>query len=150
MDKQSLEVLLAQGESVERIAKRFGKDPSTVSYWMRKYGLTSPYAEKHAARGGIERTVLEELVTAGASITRIAKPCSAVPQRSGTGSRGTTSRRSRLCSDVRQKRPVRLEYRSSSARVDVTGSLISGLKGAEHIAACAVDRSTSRVGGGGS
>jgi hypothetical protein len=27
MDKQSLELLLEQGLSVERIAKRFGKDP---------------------------------------------------------------------------------------------------------------------------
>jgi IS30 family transposase len=32
VDKQSLELLLAQGESIERIAKRVGKDPSTVSY----------------------------------------------------------------------------------------------------------------------
>ena len=36
MDKESLETLLDQGLSIERIAKRFGKDPSTVSYWMKK------------------------------------------------------------------------------------------------------------------
>src|SRR5205085_12568528 len=72
MEKQSLEALLAQGESIERIAKRFGKDPSTVSYWMRKHGLKSPYAEKHAAKGGIERERLEELVNAGLSIAEIA------------------------------------------------------------------------------
>lgn len=72
MDKQSLEQLLDRGESIERIAKRFGKDPSTVSYWMKKYGLTSPYAEKHAARGGIERERLETLVGAGLSIAEIA------------------------------------------------------------------------------
>jgi hypothetical protein len=39
MEKESLELLLGQGLSVEKIAKRFGKDPSTVSYWMGKYGL---------------------------------------------------------------------------------------------------------------
>ncbi len=72
MDKQSIELLLDQGESVERIAKRFGKDPSTVSYWMKKYGLTSPHAEKHAARGGIERERLEGLVNAGMTIAEIA------------------------------------------------------------------------------
>ena len=72
MDKQSLELLLAQGESIERIARRFGKDPSTVSYWMKKHALTSPYAEKHAAKGGIERERLEALVEAGLSTAEIA------------------------------------------------------------------------------
>jgi transposase len=52
MEKRALEYLLAQGVSVEQIGKRFGKDPSTVSHWMKKYGLVSPYREKHAAKGG--------------------------------------------------------------------------------------------------
>jgi transposase-like protein len=72
MDKQSLELLLEQGLSVERIAKRFGKDPSTISYWMKKHGLESPYKQKHAAKGGIEREVLEMLVDRGMSIAEIA------------------------------------------------------------------------------
>lgn len=72
MEKQSLEFLLAQGMSVERIAKRFGKDPSTVSYWMKKYGLVSPFQEKHAARGGIAKEVLERLVADGLTTTQIA------------------------------------------------------------------------------
>jgi transposase len=71
--KKSLESLLEQGLSVERIAKRFGKDSSTVSYWMKKYGLVSPYKEKYAAKGGIEREELEALVVSGASISTIAK-----------------------------------------------------------------------------
>jgi transposase-like protein len=71
MDKQSLELLLDQGESVERIAKRFGRDPSTISYWMKKYGLTSPYADTHAAKGGIGREQLTALVDAGLSIAEI-------------------------------------------------------------------------------
>ncbi len=66
-----MQTLLEQGLSVERIAKRFGKDPSTISYWMRKYGLVSPYREKHAAKGAIEREQLEALVEAGASIAEI-------------------------------------------------------------------------------
>lgn len=73
MDESSLRVLLARGVSVEQIARRFGKDPSTVSYWMRKYGLEAPNRDKHAARGGIERERLEELVAAGMSIGQIAE-----------------------------------------------------------------------------
>jgi transposase len=73
MDKHSLELLLSQGLSIERIAKRFGKDPSTVSYWVKKHGLESPYAGKHAAKGGIEKERLEALVRGGASITKIAE-----------------------------------------------------------------------------
>jgi transposase len=72
MDKESLEVLLEQGLSVERIAKRFGKDPSTISYWMNKHGLVSPYREKHAAKGGIDRKGLEALIAAGMTIAEIA------------------------------------------------------------------------------
>jgi transposase len=71
MDKDSLSLLLAQGLSVERIAKRFGKHPSTVSYWMRKHGLEALGREKHAARGGIERAQLEALVAAGMTIAEI-------------------------------------------------------------------------------
>jgi transposase len=72
VDKNSLQLLLGQGLSIERIAKRFGKDPSTVSYWMKKHGLTSPHREKHAAKGGIDREELTALVKAGASIEAIA------------------------------------------------------------------------------
>jgi transposase len=71
MDKQSLESLLGQGLSIERIAKRFGKNPSTISYWMKKHGLESPYREKHAAKGGIDHQWLEALVEAGLSIAEI-------------------------------------------------------------------------------
>jgi IS30 family transposase len=39
---------------------------------MRKYGLSSPYAQKHAARGGLERERLEQMVEAGLSIAEIA------------------------------------------------------------------------------
>ena len=72
MDKNSLQLLLSQGLSVERIAKRFGKDPSTVSYWMKKHGLVSSYRERHAAKGGIERERLGELVADGRTISEIA------------------------------------------------------------------------------
>jgi transposase-like protein len=72
MNRQSLELLLGQGVGIERIAKRFGKDPSTISYWVKKHGLQSPYAEKHAAKGGIERERLAGLVEEGMTIAEIA------------------------------------------------------------------------------
>jgi transposase len=72
MDKESLKLLLGQGRSVAQIAQRFGKDRSTVSHWMAKYGLEAVNREKHAAKGGIARERLEELVEGGASIAEIA------------------------------------------------------------------------------
>jgi transposase len=72
MDRESLRLLLAQGESIERIAKRFGKHPSTVSYWMAKHDLVAVNREKHAARGALPRDRLEALVLAGLTIAEIA------------------------------------------------------------------------------
>jgi transposase len=72
MDRDSLTTLLARGLSVEKIAQRFGKHPSTVSYWMTKYGLEAPNREKHAAKGGIGESQLEALVKQGMSITELA------------------------------------------------------------------------------
>jgi transposase len=73
MEKAALEYLLNQGVSIEQIGKRFGKDRSTISYWMEKYGLVSPYREKHAAKGGIERERLEALVERGMTIAEISR-----------------------------------------------------------------------------
>jgi transposase len=72
MDRESLELLLSQGLSVEKIAERFGKAPQTISYWMAKYGLEAVNRQKHAARGGIDQERLTELVAAGMTIAEIA------------------------------------------------------------------------------
>jgi len=73
VERESLKLLLEQGLSVAKIARRFGKDPSTVSYWMTKHGLEAINRQKHLAKGGIDRKQLEELVEAGASIAKIAE-----------------------------------------------------------------------------
>lgn len=73
MDRDSLMQLLEQGVSVERIAQRFGKHPSTVSYWMDRYELVAPNRDKHAAKGAIAREQLAELLDAGASIATMAE-----------------------------------------------------------------------------
>jgi transposase len=72
MDRDSLIVLLAQGLSVEKIAERFGKHPSTVAYWMGRHGLEAVHRERHGPKGGIERERLEALVGDGFSIAQIA------------------------------------------------------------------------------
>ena len=72
MDEAWLSSRLESGRSIESIAREVGRDASTVSYWVKKYGLTSKHAERHAARGGIERETLEALVTEGLSIRAIA------------------------------------------------------------------------------
>jgi transposase len=73
MDRETLEAMLSEGLSLEQIGRRVGRHPSTVSYWLGKYGLEAVNRDKHAARGHIEREVLEKLVSAGLSIAQIAR-----------------------------------------------------------------------------
>lgn len=73
MEEAWLRSRLESGRSIESIAREVGRDASTVSYWVRKYGLTSTHAGRHAARGGIERETLSVLVDAGHSTRVIAE-----------------------------------------------------------------------------
>jgi transposase len=73
VDKESLELLSGQGLSLEQIGARFGKHPSTVSYWMGKYGLTAVHREKHSSKRGIGREQLQALVDQGKTISEIAE-----------------------------------------------------------------------------
>ena len=73
MDRETLEALLDEGLSLEQIGRRVERHPSTVSYWLGKYGLEAVNRDKHAARGNVEKAVLEELVAAGLSISQIAR-----------------------------------------------------------------------------
>jgi transposase-like protein len=73
MDRSWLHEQLAAGRSIESIAREVGKDPSTVAYWVAKYGLASTHAPKYAARGGISRAQLEPLVAQAYTVERIAQ-----------------------------------------------------------------------------
>ncbi|MBA2512819.1 MAG: helix-turn-helix domain-containing protein [Solirubrobacterales bacterium] len=73
MERAWLKRELDAGRSIESIAREVGKDPSTVSYWVNKHALISSHAEKHAARGGIEREELERLVGQGFTVRAIAE-----------------------------------------------------------------------------
>ena len=72
MDRHLLEEWIGAGLSVEAIARRVGKHPSTVAYWLKKYELRSTHADKHAARGGLLRETLEALVLRDLSVREIA------------------------------------------------------------------------------
>jgi transposase-like protein/5-methylcytosine-specific restriction endonuclease McrA len=72
MERAWLERELATGRSIESIAREVGKDPSTVAYWVAKHGLRSAHADRHAARGGLDRERLAALVERGLSTRRIA------------------------------------------------------------------------------
>jgi Helix-turn-helix domain len=71
MDRDWLEAQLTAGRSIESIAREMGKHPSTVAYHVRKHGLKSQHAAKHAARGRVTREALRELVEHGMSVRQV-------------------------------------------------------------------------------
>jgi transposase-like protein len=73
MDRETLATWLAEGRSIESIAREVERAPSTVAYRVKKHGLQSQHAERHAARGVIAREELEELVAEGISIRAMAE-----------------------------------------------------------------------------
>lgn len=73
MNRDQLEQLLGQGLSLEAIGSKLGKHPSTVSYWLAKYGLEAVNHDRHAPRGGLDRAALAKLVEEGKSIRAIAE-----------------------------------------------------------------------------
>ena len=71
MDRNTLEPCWARDSRLPRSDGRAGVHESTVAYWVARYGLRAGGAEKHAARGGIGREELQELVDGGLSIAEI-------------------------------------------------------------------------------
>jgi transposase len=67
MNRDWLAGRLDAGDSIEQIAREVGRHPSTVAYWAQKHSLASAHAERHAARGGVPRDVLEALAMEGLS-----------------------------------------------------------------------------------
>jgi transposase/DNA-directed RNA polymerase subunit RPC12/RpoP len=72
VEREQLEQWLGEGVSIEEIARRVGKHPSTVSYWTGKYGLRSSLAQKHTARGPLDRDTLAKLLARDMTIREIA------------------------------------------------------------------------------
>ena len=72
MERAVLQALLDQGLSLDAIGKRVQRHPTTVSYWCKRHGLTPAHQARHAARGGLDKEALEQLVSAGLSLREMA------------------------------------------------------------------------------
>lgn len=72
MNKDRLTAYLAQGLSLIQIGTLENRDPSTVGYWVEKYGLEANGRAKYAPRGGLARDQLVPLVESGATLQEMA------------------------------------------------------------------------------
>jgi len=73
VEEEWLSEQLADGRSIGWIAREVGKAPSTVGYWVRRFGLSSAHAERHAARGRISGPALAAFVAEGLTLQGMAE-----------------------------------------------------------------------------
>ena len=106
MDREELEAYLAQGLSLERIGKLVGRDPSTVSYWVQKFGLKAVHGERAAPKGGIAKEDLQRLLARGMSMRQMAQELRLSPAtvRHWMKKYGLTSVRSRRLAETARAR----------------------------------------------
>jgi transposase len=72
MNREFLEECLADGLSVEQIAERIGRHPSTVSYHLKKHGLEPLGRERHSPNGKVDPERLRGLIESGLTIRETA------------------------------------------------------------------------------
>ena len=72
MTKEFLEGCLAEGLSLEQIAERIGRHPSTVSYHLKRHGLVPLGHDAHAPNGKLDPERLRELIEGGATVREVA------------------------------------------------------------------------------
>ena len=72
MTKEELESHLAEGLSLDEIGRRVGRDPSTVSYHLRKHGLVPVGHELHAPNQKVNPEELRNLMSEGATVREAA------------------------------------------------------------------------------
>jgi excisionase family DNA binding protein len=73
VEAEILEAYLRQGLSLQAIGRLTGRDPSTISYWVKRHGLAAVHRDRHAPKGGVERETLAALVEDGLSTREIAQ-----------------------------------------------------------------------------
>ncbi len=72
MDKARLVSLIDEGLSIDGIADRVGRSPSTVSYWLRRHALEANGGRRYGPKPSLDRDLLAELVRRGLSVPTIA------------------------------------------------------------------------------
>jgi transposase len=72
VERRVLEQMLADGLSLEQIGRLVDRHPSTVGYWLEKYGLAAVNRDRHVSRGGLARDDLAAEVDRGKSISELA------------------------------------------------------------------------------
>lgn len=72
MTKEQRDNYLAEGLSVEQIAERIGRHPSTVTYWLKKHNLKPLGHDRHSPNGKVDPERLRRLIDAGATIREAA------------------------------------------------------------------------------
>ena len=72
MDRDFLLACLGEGLSLEQIAERAGRHPSTVAYHLKKHGLVASGHEVHAPNRRIDPNRLRALLAEGATIREAA------------------------------------------------------------------------------
>jgi len=73
MDAAVLESYLRDGLSLAKIGELTGRDPSTVSYWVKRHGLAAVHHDRHASKGGVDERTLTSLVDEGLTTREIAQ-----------------------------------------------------------------------------
>jgi transposase-like protein len=68
MTKEFLKQCLAEGMSLDKIGALTGKDPSTVSYHLRKHGLKAVGHDVHSPNGKVDPDRLRRMIEGGASV----------------------------------------------------------------------------------
>jgi transposase len=72
MKREFLEECLGEGLSVEQIAERIGRHPSTVTYHLKKHGLKALGHDRHSPNGKVDPDRVRELIAGGATVREAA------------------------------------------------------------------------------
>jgi hypothetical protein len=72
MTKEELEQYLSDGLSLDEIGRRIGRDPSTVSYHLKKHGLLAVGHEVHAPNQKVDPDELRTLMSKGRTVREAA------------------------------------------------------------------------------
>jgi IS30 family transposase len=129
-EQEELERYLAEGLSLAQIGQRVGRNPSTISYHLKKHGLMPVNQGKHAARGAISELKLRILAAENHSVREIARMLDRSPstvrhwlKKYGIQVHGVSGNRAQaLAARARGETVIRLRCRSQSTAPSRQGS----------------------------